>query len=486
MKKPAFINRFRASVKSDMQSLSVKGGAYSLATIALVLAILVVINVLASVVPAGLTKLDISSTRLYSITSNTKVVVNALEKDVTIYWIVQAEEEDTILENLLEKYDSLSSHIDVVKKNPDAYPTFAAQYTDETVVNNSLVIECGDKYRYISYNDIYLTDIDYTTYSYVYSFDGEGAITSAIDYVVSDDLPKVYLLEGHGEKDLPSEFAKQLSKENIETESLTLLNIDSVPEDAACIMIYSPSSDISDEEASMLIDYVTSGGKLMVMSGPSEGDAFINLPTILQYYGVDTVEGIVIEADRSHYAFGYPYITLPDIQSCSITDPLIESNYYVIVPLGQGLSFDYTFRGTVTELLITSDQSFSKVAGYALQTYDKEDGDIDGPFSLAVSIEDYYGGGIIWIGSSEFLEDTFNSYSSGANMDFAMNALASLVGESEAISIRSKSMGYNYLSISEAESGLLKLFMIWIIPLIFIGLGIFVVVRRRMKRHEQN
>ena len=35
-----------------------------------------------------MTKYDISSTKLYSVTSNTKVVVNALEQDVTIYWIV--------------------------------------------------------------------------------------------------------------------------------------------------------------------------------------------------------------------------------------------------------------------------------------------------------------------------------------------------------------------------------------------------------------
>ena len=37
---------------------------------------------------------------------------------------------------------------------------------------------------------------------YVYSFDGEGAITSAIDYVISDELPKLYSLEGHGEAEL--------------------------------------------------------------------------------------------------------------------------------------------------------------------------------------------------------------------------------------------------------------------------------------------
>jgi ABC-2 type transport system permease protein len=98
----------------------------------------------------------------------------------------------------------------VVKKNPDVYPTFAAQYTDETVANNSLVVESGERSRYIAYDDIYVTTTDMYSYSYTTSFDGEGAITSAIDYVVSESMPQLYLVEGHGESDLPSTFAEQV------------------------------------------------------------------------------------------------------------------------------------------------------------------------------------------------------------------------------------------------------------------------------------
>lgn len=49
-----------------------------------------------------------SATKLYSVTSNTKVVVNALEENVTLYWVVQSGEEDAVVENLLSKYESLS------------------------------------------------------------------------------------------------------------------------------------------------------------------------------------------------------------------------------------------------------------------------------------------------------------------------------------------------------------------------------------------
>ena len=52
-----------------------------------------------------------SASKLSSIPSNTKVVVNALEQDVTIYWVGQSGQEDEVIENLLGKYDSLSDHI---------------------------------------------------------------------------------------------------------------------------------------------------------------------------------------------------------------------------------------------------------------------------------------------------------------------------------------------------------------------------------------
>lgn len=460
--------------------IAAKGGSYAAALTAIVLAILIAVNVLVSVLPTTLTKFDITSTNLYSITSSTKVTVNALAQDVTIYWVVQADKEDAVIENLLSKYESLSSHITVLKKNPDVYPTFTAQYTDEDVPNNSLIVACGSKSRYISYNDIYLTDVDMTTYSYVYSFDGEGAITSAIDYVVSDELPKLYMLEGHGEEDLPAEFSQQIEKENIELESFSLLTADEVPEDADALMIYAPSSDISASEASMLEDYLTGGGRLLVLAGPTEDGTLENLYGVLSSFGVKAYDGFVVENDRSYYAFQQPYILLPDIVSSELTDPLIEANYYAIIPLAQALDAS----GSNAEILLTSSgSSFSKTAGYALETYEKEEGDVDGPFALGVSLTAGEDGKLVWFSSSRMLDELYNAYSSGANLDLVMNALSSLIGEREAVSIRSKSLSYNYLTISESNASMLKTWMIGILPGAFVLYGIITVIDRRKKRH---
>lgn len=471
---------FRQRPASGKQAL--RGGTYSLAVTAVVLAILIAVNVFVSVLPASATKLDISASKLYSITSNTKAVVNNLTQDVTLYWVVQADKEDSVIENLLSKYDSLSDHIQVEKKNPDVYPTFAAQYTDETVPNNSVIVVSGDRSRYISYNDIYVQTSDMYAYSYTTSFDGEGAITSAIDYVVTETLPRMYVLEGHGETELPASFADAVEKENVQTQSLSLLTEDSVPEDAACVTIYAPQSDISQEEAEMLRSYTEKGGKLLVIAGPVKGAELTNLYSLLTDYGVEPVEGIVVESDREHYAFGYPYVLMPDMQSDNITQSLMDSRYHPIFPVSQGLQV--TDSSSVTTLLTTSDTAFSKPAGYSLTTYDKETGDTDGPFAVAVSIATDGGGQIVWFSASDFLSDMYNAYSSGANVNLAMNALSSLMGEREAMAIRSKSLNYNYLTISDSVSSVLKVLLIGVFPLLYLAVGVIAVVEKRRMQHE--
>ena len=462
------------------KNIAFRGGSYAIVLTCIVLALLVVVNLLAGALPANLTKLDISSSKLYSITSNTKAVVNALEQDVTIYWIVQSGKEDDVIDNLLAKYESLSDHIEVVKRNPDVYPAFARQYTDETVSNNSLVVVSGEKYRYVPYSDIYVSQGSAYSYSYTTSFDGEGAITSAIDYVVSTQLPILYTLEGHGETALPDTFASQLEKENVETESLSLLNVDEIPEDAAALMIHAPASDISGEEAKMLSEYVKSGGKLLILAGPVADGELTNLYGILSDYGVSAVQGIVSESDRSHYAFQAPYVLLPDLGDSDITAPLAEKNYMAIVPIAAGLQIS---GDSAVSLLNTTDSAYSKIAGYQQTTYEKEDGDIDGPVSLGVYIQGHSSGRIIFFTSSYLLDDMYNAYSSGANNDMVMNALSALMGDRQAMSIRSKSLNYNYLTISESAASTIKLVMIGLVPLCYLAMGVVTVLeKRRMQR----
>ena len=93
------------------------------------------------------------------------------------------------------------------------------------------------------------------------------------------------------------------------------------------------------------------------------------------------------------------------------------------------------------------------------------------------------GGQIVWFSASGFLDEVYNSYSSGANVDLAMNALSSLIGEREAISIRSKSLSYSYLTISDTTSATLKTLMIGVFPLAYLAAGVIIYVRKRGKQN---
>ena len=227
---------------------------------------------------------------------------------------------------------------------------------------------------------------DVKAYSYSTSFDGEGAITSAINYVTTEELPKIYILEGHGEAELPASFRDQIEKENMETESLSLLTVDAIPEDADCVMIYAPSSDISQEERDLLADYASEGGKLFVAAGPVPDSNLDNLYSLLADYGIEANEGVVVEPNREHYSFQGPLSLLPDMNSHAITDSLMDENYSPTMPVSLGLTVPQDSE-SVTALLTTSESAFSKLDGYDMTDYEKEDGDIDGPFALAVSID---------------------------------------------------------------------------------------------------
>ena len=477
-----------SAIKKSFTERSLKMGGYSVTTTVIVLAIAIMVNVLAGSLPTTLTQIDTSSTELFTISEQTEKIVKSLDEDVTIYWIVQSGYEDATLETMLSYYEGLNNKLDVVKKDPDVYPTFATKYTD-TVENNSLVVVTDSKYRYVSSSDIYEYDYSnyYTTGTYDVSFAGENAITSAINYVVSDNIPKVYYLTGHGESELSTELEDAITRDNIDIEELSLLSVEAVPEDTDAILIYAPQTDISEDEKEKLLTYLQTGGNMILLSNPPADGALENLEALMEYYGVSAAEGIVVEGDSGYSYWGMPYYLLPEIKSHTITEALISGGYYTLVPIAQGLVVSDELRDglSVTKLLTTSDNAYSKTAGYYMETYDKEDGDIDGPFSLAVAItetvDDTEETNIVWISSAYLVDDGINEYVSGGNHDFFLNALNWMCEKEESISIRSKSLSYEYLTMDSETSSSLSIVMIGVIPVAYLLIGIVVWVRRKRR-----
>lgn len=473
----------KSSLKASLRARAFRVGGYSVAATLLVLAIAIAVNVLFSALPSRLTQLDTTANQLYSLSEQTQNLVAGLEDEVTVYWIVQSGNEDSRVELLLEQYAALSHQLTVEKVDPDVHPTFLRQYELSGVYNNSLLVALGDRYRYVSYYDIY--QYDYTTYET--GFAGEGSLTSAIDYVTSDDLPKLYLLTGHGESELSATFSDGVEGQNIQTESLSLLSLESVPEDADAILINDPQRDLSEDEVEKLRSYLEEGGSLVLLTSPlAEGERLANLYALLeQDYGVSAADGMVMEGDSNHTYYGYPYYLLPNLLSHTITSPLISAGYYVLLPTAHGLTVaGQTPEGaSVSQLLTTSDSAYSKPDVYSAATLDREEGDVDGPFALGVAITDEIDDDttsrVVWFSSSYLVDDTTNLMISGGNQDLFLNALGWALDQEDSVSIHAKSLSYDYLTINSATASMLAVVVVGVIPLACLGVGIYLWIRRK-------
>lgn len=336
-----------AALRRAFSGRAVHAGGYSIAAAAFVIAIAVAANLVVNALPTSWTSIDLTGNALYSLSTQTQQLVADLpeEDEVTVYWLVQDGYEDGTIDQLLSRYEDLSDQLKVVKKDPVVYPTFAQQYTDSSIYNNSLIVVCGDRSRYISYYDIYVTDYSsyYSDGSVSSSFAGESELTSAIDYVTNSELPVVYRLTGHGEADLPSGLSDAIASDNLLLEDLSLLSAGEIPQDAAALLIYAPQSDLSESERDLILDYLQQGGRLLLVTDYSEEER-PNLDAVTAYYGLSSVDGIVLEGDASRHMQGYNYYLLPD-EVCVLNWDQMQK---IEVTYG-GQTHTIEFSGTTTE-----------------------------------------------------------------------------------------------------------------------------------------
>ena len=156
------------------------------------------------------------------------------------------------------------------------------------------------------------------------------------------------------------------------------------------------------------------------------------------------------------------------------------------MPLAHGIRRLDAYRSslTVTDLLTTTDSAYSKLDPYNATTLEKEDGDVEGPFSVAVAVSETVDAGetrLVWFSTSQFLDQSVNQMVSGGNEDLFLNALNWMCERENNISIRAKSLSASYLTIPSGEASLISTIITVILPLLVLSVGIVVCVRRRKR-----
>lgn len=470
----------------SISSKKIKTGVFSAGFVAIGIALTVIVNLFANEIPSTYTAIDVTSSKLYSLTDDTSSYLKDLKDDVTIYVIASESTVDATVSETLERYQDSSSHITVEYKDPSVNPTFYQKYTDEQISQGSLIVVSNEVSRVIDYSELFESTVDYSTYQQnVTGYDGEGQLTSAIQYVTSEDMPVIYEIEGHGETALAGNFSKAIEKANVTTSQINLLQNETVPEDAQAVIINGPTADFSKDDADKIINYMKGGGDVLIaVNYQAQGD-MTNFNSILAEYGMSVVSGLVAEGDSNAY-YQNPFYILPTVNSSDYTASAGSS--YVFTPYAQGITHgEDTEEIAYTDLLTTTDAAISKADVGSATTYDYEEGDIKGPFILGAAgakiIDDKTTGHLIVLGSQMLLTDDADSMVAGTNSGMFGDIISNYVDADGMVTIVVPVKNYDasQLTIAASTSLLIGLGMLILLPIILLVAGIIIWAKRRKK-----
>lgn len=463
-----------------------KRGSYSSVLSLIVIVLVIVGNLLIGELPDRYTELDVSGSSLYEISEQTKEVVKGLKEDVTIYLIAQKGSENGILKEFLNRYEELSGHIKVKQVDPVENPSFTTKYSGSTVYENSLIVESKKRYKVVGYYDIYQSSYAGSDSNgeavYTTEFAGEGQLTSAIGYVVTDTLPTLYTLNGHGEMTLPDSLKSSINQENIAVESLNLITKGSIPENCDGIFIISPQRDLTENEKTMLTEYMNGGGKMFLISD-YVAEEMPNLTSLLASYGLETKKGVVLEGDSNHY-IQQNYYMVPDYISHTITEPMQTNDIRCLAITAQALQeTEGNKDATISWLLQTSEKAFNKEeivdSGSLVQT----DEDEVGSFYLGAVSKKGSGeneSAVVALTTSSFVDESVNNYIAGGNYDLVINAIGWLCEHEEAITIHTKNLDTEYIALNASHVIIWSVVLVVVIPLLLLVTGVVIwIVRRR-------
>lgn len=343
---------FGQTIKKQFGSSQFKNGSYSLAMIAVVLVIVILVNLIVGQLPKSVTAIDISSSLIYETGEVTEEVVSSLEHDVDILVIAENDSVDQRIESFLERYAELSSHISLSHRDPVLHPDVLTEYG---VSANTIVVSCEDTQKtttvsigdMIQYNEYYLYQGAYVESG----FDGEGLMTSAISYVAADDAKTVYMLNGHQEASLSDSVSDLLKKSNLTTAELNLMDTTSVPEDCGLLLVNAPQVDLADDELTAIRSYLISGGSIMLLRGVTQKD-LPNFDALMEEYGLVMVNNYVGDTERFYQNAGSYFNFFPVIAGSSLN---VSSDSLILVTTAAGMQkAENTDSGVSVETLLST------------------------------------------------------------------------------------------------------------------------------------
>ncbi len=461
---------------------SLKYGSNSIILIAVVLAIVIVINLL---VGMGGFKWDLTSDKKFSISDETSKIMKELDlKDVEIYGLFDDGEVSgnvgyTELINIVDKYKQFGIPIRYIDpdKDPGTIRSLDASGT-KNISKGDFVVKNGSKVKRLSASSLYGESTDYGRFSRA-----EALLTGAIKYVTADKTPAAYFVQGHGEPSIQNEmaqFAQALQDNNLEAKAISLVTETTIPEDCEILLFISPQKDLSEEEKIKVQEYIKKGGKAVFLMDPVEtGDKFVNFEEVMAYYNVGMGYDLIKENDQNRHLPGDEYSIAAVPESTSITQGVSTQDILLFpdtrsIKILKNSSKDYV---TSTVLVQTSENAASAdILNQGSIT--------DGQYNIAVASEIEGSGKILVFGNGKFVLDAALSsqYATYYSNDtyLVLNTMVNwMQDKKDETTVASKLIMPKTLTITESQTSIFGVVLIGVLPLIIIACGVVVWLRRR-------
>ena len=467
-------------IKKLFQSNDSKRGSYTLAMISIVIAIVIVFNMIVNLIPENKRQFDISSTNIYEISSKSKKIINKVDHDVTFYVLAEKSNTDKRIKTFINKYASLSDKIHIKWIDPVLHPSALTKYGTE---ENNIVISCKKTNRTttVSFDDILVSSASYySTSSSASSFDGDGQLTSALNYVTSNKEYKAYYTSGHGESSLSSEVTSLLTKSRISTSDLLLMTATSIPDDCDLLIIDGATNDFTKDEVKLLSSYLKKGGKVVTLLAQTN-KSMKNLYGLLKDYGLTVQSGYIADTERSYQ--GNYYYLIPNLSVSGDMASGISSNSVMMIN-SKGMTQSTPVRDSIsTDAFMTTSSN-----GYAVTEKKQTQGTyvLGATSTESVKVKNSKGkkvtkeSRLTVYGSNMLIDEQItSSFSSLENLTLFTNSVTASLDNADNVSISPKSLEVSYNTI--AHPGPFSILVVFVIPVGLIVGGFIVWFRRRRR-----
>lgn len=480
--------------KNPFSSRKFKKGGFAVILTCLVIVAVIVLNIIANVLQTKVPALsiDMSGQNLYGLSDSTKELLKTVDKEVVITVLAKEDKYTQIDENflkanaLLKKYVAENDKISIKYLDLQSDPTFVNKYPNENIKECSYIVSCGDRYKYLDVSgDLFTVSTDYTTGSnYVESSNVESAVTTAIYFVTSDNQTKVAVLggfSGNSQGNLSS-LTTLLKSNNYEVVDVNLL-VEDIPQDSDVAILYQPISDLTEEAAKRVTDYLSNDGKygknLLYVPTYTKLDA-PNIDSILEEWGISIGQGIVAETDADHMPYtGDYYCSVYEYGGTEYTDGLKDSTKYLIGAYTRPIIINDTAKATA---IATTSQNSAMRSFDADENWDPSQ-HIEGSFNAGVvSVKTGDGANsklAVWGSEMSFYSPWLNS-STFVNGEYFINLFNKLTNRQDTgITIASKSTQSAQLGIMSSQIFFIGPIFMYLIPAVVLVFGLVIWIRRR-------